>query len=172
MAIKKSALHKKLAVELTSLIPNLDEEGLAFLVEQARVHLYNMDVIKHEALLEEAAATRVAAEKKGSRSAKGAKAANNGKGTGGFTIQKSEGSGAYHVSYRGKYKMFTEEEMIDMVRIAKSKDPIAEVTGRLHEWLEKERADTFTDLDIGDRFDPAMKELVKFLKVKFAVRRS
>lgn len=170
MAVKKSALHKKLATELTTLIPELDEEGLAFLVEQARVHRYNMDVMQHEALLENASANRKATEKKAA--ANSSSKSSSSKNSSGFSIKKSEGSGAYHVIYRGKYKMFTEEEMLDMVRIAKSKEPILEVAGRLHEWFEKERADTFADLDIGDRFDPAMKELVKFLKATFAVRRS
>ena len=34
--------HDGLAAELVSLLPSLDAEGLAFLVQQARVHLYNM----------------------------------------------------------------------------------------------------------------------------------
>ena len=33
-----------LAKELRGLIPQLDAEGLAFLVEQARIHIYNMQV--------------------------------------------------------------------------------------------------------------------------------
>jgi hypothetical protein len=33
-----------LARELRSLIPRLDAEGLVFLIEQAQVHLYNMQV--------------------------------------------------------------------------------------------------------------------------------
>jgi hypothetical protein len=36
--------RESLVKELKSLIPRLDSEGLAFLVEQAKIHLYNMQV--------------------------------------------------------------------------------------------------------------------------------
>jgi hypothetical protein len=41
-----SADTSALAKELRLLIPKLDVEGLSFLVEQAKVHLYNMQVDK------------------------------------------------------------------------------------------------------------------------------
>ena len=36
--------RESLAKELRSLIPKLDEEGLTFLIEQAHIHLYNLQV--------------------------------------------------------------------------------------------------------------------------------
>jgi hypothetical protein len=65
MATKKAPVKKTardvLAAELRSMMKNLDEEGLAFLVEQARVHLHNMNVIR----LEEELAAASRSDKKG-----------------------------------------------------------------------------------------------------------
>ena len=41
---RRNAAVKKLEAELAALLPQLDEEGLAFLLEQAKVHLHNMEV--------------------------------------------------------------------------------------------------------------------------------
>ena len=68
--------------------------------------------------------------------------------------------------------MFTDDEMLAMVKIAQSEDPVPEVSERLHRWLSEERPDAFVDLDIGDRFDPRMGELVAMLRKKFAVRKA
>ena len=65
MATKKAPVKKTardiLAAELRSMMKDLDEEGLAFLVEQARVHLHNMNVIR----LEEELAAASRSDKKG-----------------------------------------------------------------------------------------------------------
>ncbi|HNY16849.1 MAG TPA: hypothetical protein PKL75_05315, partial [Treponemataceae bacterium] len=138
---KESAVHKRLGEELIALIPSLDEEGLAFLVEQARVHLYNMEV---ERLQEKAEAVEAASEtaralgKKGSRSSGGAKgkagtaASKSGSpGMGDFRVERSGSGSSYHIISGGKWKMFNEEEMLSIVKICQSKDPILEVTERL-----------------------------------------
>ena len=44
---KESTDRNAMAAELRGLIPRLDEEGLVYLVEQARIHLYNMQVDEH-----------------------------------------------------------------------------------------------------------------------------
>lgn len=175
---KESAVHKKLGEELIALIPSLDEEGLAFLVEQARVHLYNMEV---EQLQEKAEAVEAASEtaralgKKGAGGAKGksGKAAKDfvSPGMGDFRVERSGSGSSYHIISGGKWKMFNEEEMLSIVKICQSKDPILEVTERLCRWFETERPDTFQDLELGDHHDPRMKALVLFLRKKFAVRK-
>jgi hypothetical protein len=178
---KETAVHKRLGEELVSLIPSLDEEGLAFLIEQARVHLYNMEV---ERLEEKAEAAEAASEqaraigKKGARASGGAKGKTGtaGKdsaspGTGDFRVERSGSGSSYHIISGGKWKMFNEEEMLSIVKICQSKDPILEVTERLCRWFETERPDTFQDLELGDHHDPRMKALVQFLRKKFAVRK-
>jgi len=176
--MNETALHKKLAAELIALIPEVDEAGLGFLIEQARVHLYNMQV---EALNAETEAANAVAESGGKttgakKGAKGAVSANaGGKPSSGspanFRVEKSGSGSTYHLISGGKWKMFNEEEMMSIVKIAQSKDPMSEVTDRLCRWFASERPDTFGDLELGDSHDPKMKELVQFLRKKFSVKK-
>jgi len=167
MATKKAPVKKTardvLAAELRSMMKNLDEEGLAFLVEQARVHLHNMNVIR----LEEELAAASRSDKKGAakKSASRIPAAD-------FRIDRSPSGATYHIISGGKWKMFTDEEMLAMVKIAQSKDTLLEVSHRLWDWLARERPDAFEDLDLEDHHDSRTKELVKLLRKKFAVRKN
>lgn len=165
---KETALHKKLGAELASLIPELDEEGLGFLIEQARVHVYNMQV---DALNAETGVAKAVAEASGKTAGtrKGAKVA--GGSPANFRVEKSGSGSTYHLISGGKWKMFNEEEMMSIVKIAQSKDPMTEVTDRLCRWFASERPDTFGDLELGDAHDPKMKELVQFLRKKFSVKK-
>ena len=166
---KESALHKKLSSELTLLIPQLDEEGLIFLIEQARVHLYNLEIDRFEAENE-----LLSDEKTHKGSAKTTKGSSNLKkqeqAKANFRIEKSADGNNYNLISVGKWKLFNDEEMLSMVKIAQGPDSITEVATRLHLWLMRERPDTFGDLDIGDAHDPKMKELVTFLRHTFAVK--
>jgi len=163
---KESALHKKLASELASLIPEIDEEGLAFLIEQARVHLYNMEVERLEEKARDLAESDVTSKSRAGSGRK--KGPEKPSGYGDFRLERSSSGSSYHIISAGKWKMFNDGEMLSIVRIAQSKDPILEVTKRLCDWFETERPDTFADLELGDHHDPRMKELVLFLRKKFA----
>lgn len=168
---KESALHKKLASELISLIPELDEEGLAFLVEQAGVHLHNMEV---ERIENEMAAEEASPKKKGAKAKKSG--ANSGAGesterpSADYRIERSPSGASYHIITRGKWKMFSDAEMLRMVKISRSPDSVGEVAERLYHWLDEERPDAFTELDIESKRDPRMAELVLLLRAKFAVK--
>lgn len=157
--MKKTAAQKKFALELTSLIPSLDEEGLSFLIEQARVHLYNMEVTKAEKTFKSHEVVSASGTKKKEKYI----AAN-------YRIDRSSSGSSYHLISGGKWKMFNEEEMLSIVRIAQAKASVSEVAGRLFHWFEEERPDTFADLELGDASDPKMKELVQFLRKKFSVK--
>jgi hypothetical protein len=177
-SVKENAAHRKLAEELVSLIPALDEAGLEFLVEQARVHLYNMEIEREEAEAAEAerAATAEAERAVGSKGKKvrsGGKSGNGTKaatGPANFRIERSSSGTTWHIISGGKWKMYNEEEMLSIVRIAQSKDPLPEVSKRLADWFDEERPDTWGDLEIDGLHDQKLKELILFLRKKFAVR--
>ena len=164
---KETKLHKKLAQELIELIPQLDEEGLAFLIEQGRVHLYNMEVEK----LNEAQQKVIGASNRKVETA--SKKLNKKAATPGneYNIKKSTASGSYHLQHGGNWKLFTEEEMLALVRIAKERKPQAEVISDMVDWLDKERPDTYSDLNINPDSDEDIKGLIKFLQKTFAIRR-
>ena len=149
-----------LAKELGTLIPQLDAEGLAFLIEQARVHLYNMEVSE----LERAAS--LAGSKQGSKKAAPTPAGASGD----FSIQAASDGATYDLVYNGKWKMFTSDEMLAMVRIASSKDPANQVAGRLHRWLLAERSDVINDLPLVGPADPKLKKLVTLMRKTFTIK--
>ncbi len=159
--MKETASHKKLSSELSSLMPALDDDGLSFLIEQARVHLYNMEVEKLEAMMPK----QSAAEKRKSIRKSGKNIPAD------FRVERSSSGSSYHLISGGKWKMFNEEEMLSIVRIAQAKESLLEVAFRLCTWFEEERPDTFADLELGDQHDPKMKELVQFLRKKFSVKK-
>jgi hypothetical protein len=165
--------NKALAAELTSLIPQLDAEGLAFLIEQARVHLYNMRVTELESAAEEAerASTRAAKLRSGGKAAAGtSRLAKAGTGGGDFSIKAASDGSAYDLVWQGKWKMFTGDEMLAMVRIALNKDPAAEVGARLYRWFVAERKDVLQDIPFAGMADPKLKSLVTLLRNTFKVK--
>ncbi|HAE21945.1 MAG TPA: hypothetical protein DCG47_06425 [Spirochaetaceae bacterium] len=170
----KGAGHTALAAELSSLLPELDEEGLAFLIEQARVHLYNMKLSELEEAadsIERSSATRAGV------AASGAKR----KGTGGnaaatkkpplLEIKAASDGSSYHLVYEGKWKLFSSEEMMALVRIARAQAPAPELAARLHRWLKAERSDFFHDLPVGGPSDPLLVSLAALLKKTFTIKK-
>lgn len=161
----KKTAHDVLATELRSMIKDLDEEGLSFLLEQARVHLHNMNVTRLEKELS-------AASRSGIKSSAGAGPRTGKIPAADFRIERSPSGATYHIISGGNWKMFTDEEMLAMVKIAQSKDTLLEVSHRLWDWLDRERSDVFEDLALEDHHDPRTKDLVKLLRKKFAVRKN
>lgn len=163
--------RKALAAELSGLIPELDAEGLAFLIEQARVHLYNMKVQDLEAAAEEAEnasarAGKLASAKGGSSRAKSGVSS----GSEDFTIHAAGNGSSYDLVWHDKWKMFTDEEMLAMVRITSSKDAVADVGGRLYRWFLAERRDVIADIPFSGLADPKLRKLVALLRKTFTVK--
>ena len=132
--------------------------------------MYNMEVVREE----ERSAKEASSSAKGKGKGKGKAAAPAKKadtGPANFRVERSTSGSSYHLISGGKWKMYNEGEMLSIVRIAQSKDPLNEVAGRLYAWFEEERADTFADLEIGGRNDPKLKELIQFLRKKFSVKK-
>jgi hypothetical protein len=182
---KESPEHAALSKALTSLIPSLDVEGLAFLVEQARVHLHNMEVASLEADIASVRelASRSSAKANGtSASKKGGASRSKGPvgpvGPVGLTgtakanwrVERSSSGSSYHLISGGKWKMFSEGELTALVRISQGPDGDRERGARLYRWLADERMDALGDLEIEDEADPKLAELSAFLRKAFKVK--
>lgn len=142
--------------ELKALLDELDEEGLDFLLEQAQVHRYNMEVQR----LNEAQERRRA----GRQAAPGAAAPRPSP----LRIERSEDGQTYHLVFEEHYKMFTSEEMLALVRIAHANaDPLEGARG-LYRWLARERSDALADLGLKGPSSPGLAELAELLKRSFA----
>lgn len=136
--------------EIEGLLPRLDQEGLAFLLEQAKIHLYNMGVAE-------------------AMSATGGPDAAVAGEPPRLSIKAAEGGASYHLVYGGKWKFFTAEELLALVRIAQASEG-REAAGRLYRLLKAERADVFGDFDIDGPSSPLLLELAGLLRRSFAIR--
>jgi len=121
----------QLLKELKAILGKLDAEGLAFLLEQARVHLYNMEADRLDALRDSMAAA----------------APGTGKpATSPLRIERSESGSSYYIVQNGAYIMFSPPEMAMMARLAHGNDDDYDAAQALAKWLEKERSDALSEL--------------------------
>jgi len=154
-----------LAKELKGLIPKLDSEGLAFLVEQARVHLYNMQVdeLNRAAIAAEASATTAAAKRRSA--AGGSKTQAKPKsGRESYRIVGSESGSSFYLYCPNDEIMFSRGEMSQLIKIANGNGTDLEIRERLFNWFERERRDIFSAISIANKFDDKLKLLLGLIK--------
>ena len=162
---KRSPALDYLARDLKALIPKLDEEGLAFLLKQAQVHLYNMQV---DALNK----TMIDDERRQFttvKTTKQAKPAKPTKQTGVFKDIKASEAG-YHMLCGNQWTAFTSGEITAMVKIVKCGEPDLEIRGRLYSWLLHERSDLLITASISSKFDDNLKSLVTLINNNFKLK--
>jgi len=154
----KNIERDNLAKELKSLIPKLDEEGLAFLVKQANVHLYNMQVdALNNTIIKDEERTKKSASVKNLKPAEG-----------GFNdIKISETGSGYYIVYKNDWISFNKEEMSTIVKIVFGGGTALEIKERLFNWLSRERTDMLYTAAIADKFDNKLQSLINLLKAKF-----
>ena len=159
----KSKEWESLAKELKSLIPKLDEEGLAFLVKQSQAHLYNMQVdALNETMIKDDERKKASAAKKTVKT-----------GERGFNeIKMSESGSSYYIVYNNEWIAFSRNEMADLVKVALAEGTDLEVRERLFIWLSRERSDLLYSASIGDKFDDKLKSLVLLLKNNFKLKKN
>jgi hypothetical protein len=162
ITLSRDIARDALGKELKSLIPKLDAEGLAFLVKQARVHLYNMQVDE----LNKAAAAVKSAEVKSQKAAV-QKAAT--RPAGGFKIDKT--SSGYYLRYAGSGTIFSMDEITSIVKTIYAGGSELEVCERVYNWFRRERSDVFSLVPIADKFDPLLKAFTAFLKKSFKLKK-
>ena len=163
--VKTSSEWDSLAKELRSLIPKLDEEGLAYLVEQAQIHLYNLQVdALNKTIIK--SQQREAAKNTAAKTA-GKGAAKKTAGSDGFNeIKVSDSGSSYYVVYKTEWIMFSKDEMVKLIKIARGEGTDLEIKERLFNWFARERTDLLRSAGIANKFDNKLKSLAVLLKKK------
>jgi hypothetical protein len=158
----KSRAWENLAKELKSLIPKLDEEGLAFLVKQSQVHLYNMQVdVLNKTIIKDEQRRQVSAPKKAAKK----------KEAGFGSVKLSESGSGYFISFNGEWITFTKDEISTMVKIVLDKESAVEIQTRFYNWLLRERGDVINTASIADKFDDNLKAFIRLLKNNFKLKK-
>jgi hypothetical protein len=155
MASKTQRSKKNpILTELLELLPSLDEAGLVFLLEQAKVHRYNMEVERLHAAAELQSGEEQASSLPGHAGP-------------GLRIERSTDGGTYHLVAGGDWKMFTADEMAALVRICRSGEPEEEVARRLRSWLSRERRDVYLDLGLDGPSIGMARDIARLLATTF-----
>lgn len=143
--------------ELRSLIDELDEEGLAFLLSQAQVLTHNAAVDERNRELER----EVRESPDGNRDV-------------GITmtppslrIERSDDGKTYHVVMNGKYKMFDVSEMVALVRLSHGHEREGDACRALYAWFKRERGDALSDFGIADAAAGVLIDLVQLIRRSF-----
>lgn len=147
--------RETLVKELRSLIPRLDAEGLQFLIEQAQVHLYNMQAAELNKAI--TGATPAGASKP-------AKQSEN------IRIEGSGSGSSFYMFYHGQSVMFSRDEIIGLVKIASGPGTALEIAERLFNWFDRERADIFALIPMNDYFDGRLKKIAQVIKKNFKIQ--
>jgi hypothetical protein len=179
-AVKKTAAKKKpaggpkkstrggnnaekdsLAKELKTLIPKLDEEGLAFLVKQAQVHLYNMQVdALNKTMIKDSARMKAAVSEKKAK-----------KDEEDFTdVKMSESGSSYFLLYNSQWISFAKNEITALVKIVHGDGTELEIREQVFNWLSRERSDVLYTAAIANKFDDKIISLINLLKVNFKLK--
>ncbi|MCL2208643.1 MAG: hypothetical protein FWC19_04790 [Treponema sp.] len=148
----------ELAKELIGILPRLDEEGLAFLIKQARVHLYNMKVDE----------LNIAAEDAHKASVRSGKITNQKKAKKSDVFKFDSTGSGYYLRYQNNGAMFSKKEMVTLVKIVNGTG--TDITGRLYNWFVNERSDVFRVIPIKDKNDNHLKTLAGLIKKNFNLK--
>jgi len=151
-----------LAKELKGLIPRLDSAGLQFLIEQAQVHLYNMQVDELNRTMERSNSARTAAAGKKTKPPKVMDT---------LRIEGTQGGSSFYLYNNRQSIMFTKNEIIRMVNLVSAPLTKIEIQENLYNWFVKERRDVFSTIPIADKFDERLNKIASLLKKNFQVRK-
>jgi len=159
---RKNIQKGKLAKELKSLIPKLDEDGLAFLVKQAHVHLYNMqvDVFNKTIIKDEERVKKFTSGKTAKPVTEDFK-----------EIKISETGSGYYIVYHNEWISFSKEEITAIVKVALGGGTEPVVKERLFNWLSRERKDLLYTASIANKFDNKLISLINLLKENFKLKK-
>ena len=150
-AAGEAAERERLLKELKSLLGKLDVEGLSFLLEQARVHLYNMEADRINAFREAREGHEGSVDKMPQ--------------AGRVRVDRSESGSSYYIASGSAYPMFTGPEMLALVRLAHGNDDEGDAARALVKWMGRERSDALNELGGGDL--GLFTELARALKKGF-----
>jgi hypothetical protein len=150
-AAGEAAERERLLKELKSLLGKLDVEGLSFLLEQAHVHLYNMEADRINAFREAREEHEGSVDKMPQ--------------AGRVRVDRSESGSSYYIASGSAYPMFTGPEMLALVRLAHGNDDEGDAARALVKWMGRERSDALNELGGGDL--GLFTELARALKKGF-----
>jgi hypothetical protein len=153
--------RRLLEEELQEAIGQIDEDGLAFLLNQAHVLIHNAQVQRINAELAELDRKNKAARRSLGRAAAGPGIAVP------VGIEESEDRKAFFLSLGGTRKVLALDEIKRLVRICYGAESKSAALRQLYTVLSRERGDILVDAKIGGPSSPLIEGLFYALREKY-----
>lgn len=159
--------HAVLRKELQSLLADIDEAGLRFLIDQARILRYNAEV---DRMNQELAVKRTKL-----RAELGAEkpSATPSKAPSRQAVVIEEGSNRSHfiITLGNSRKFFVRDEFRGLVKVCDAAENAAVGSERLFAWLKRNRADVLADVGIGSGRNPLLAELYRTINSSYRAKK-
>ena len=162
--VKKKTVtqREKYVKELKSMLKDIPEEGLLFMIKQASVLIHNKKVEE----LNRGGETVKKVSKSPSKTA--------GKGkvqSGNVTIEKGTFGKSFIMVLPGARKTFDSGEIAALLKLVSGSKSSSEGAVRIYSWLERNRGDVLVDAGIKNKGAEVLTGMVKCLKKTFPVKK-
>jgi len=162
-----------LLAELRKLTEDVDAEGLAFLIDQTRILLYNAQVEKMNRELDRQRSRLQADLTAGGKRGDTGSTARDGRAagaSGGVSVEEGGDRSHFIVTLGGARKFFVLDELRSLVKICQAAGSKSAGAERLYRWLSRNRTDVLADAGIGGPASPLLKELHGVLTARYRAR--
>ncbi|MBN1647750.1 MAG: hypothetical protein JW874_06945 [Spirochaetales bacterium] len=162
---QKQSPRDRLAAELVKMIPELDTEGLLYLVKQAGVLLHNQRIDQINAEIDEMNKTKREKHKMAGTTAR------VGQNVQEITveIQQSPDRKTYYLIVDEVKHFLTDSEMAKVVRLCVKPDTKSDALRFLFQYLDTERKEILMDHGISTRKHPFFEALFYEVRAKFLI---
>lgn len=155
---KGGSSEKDLIKQLSTILKELDEEGLRFLLQQALVLQHNMQVQK---LQEELGKT---SGKSGGKKRAPQTAADD------VDVKEGEDGSHFIIIMRNYRNFFDRGEMKKIVQMCHASSDAGDAARRLFNWFAQNRKDVLNNSSIHERTDPVLSNMYTFLINRYTVK--
>lgn len=164
-ATRAPSARERLAEELVGLIPEIDAEGLLFLVRQANVLLHNKHVDELNAEMEKLNASKAEAHKKAGTTAR------VGQNVQEITveIQRSPDGKTYYMIIDNRKHFLTSSEMAAVVKLCVKPERKSDAIRFVYEYMRNERDEILMDHGINSGKHPFFEALFSEVRRKFSM---
>lgn len=161
----KPSARERLADELVRLIPEIDAEGLLFLVRQANVLLHNKRVDELNAEMEKLNEDKLEAHKKAGTTARVGQTVREIT----VEIQRSADGKTYYMIIDSRKHFLTASEMAAVVKLCVKPERKSDALRFVYQYMRNERDEILMDHGVNSAKHPFFEALIDEVRRKFSV---
>ena len=168
---KKPSRREQLQEEMNKLLPQIDAEGLSFLIQQATTLIYNQKVEELNRSREVASrSTEPDGEQDGaSEAARDSKHEKGNERPVEVFFEAGKNRSTYFMDVKGKRAILDQGELMRIVKIAQSAENTRTAQERVYRWLKNNRDDVLFDCGIHPK-DQKIAAICERLQNDFSIR--